>query len=143
MLINKNKLLFSFDYKSVVFGRYLYLSSERPSKKLLLLSSGWNKLTLETNLTCKKRINEKWPSLQLCTEMCVVSAVPFVLLSILFFCSQNADYTNHQIADLSEKLEQAESQVRSKVICWLFRLLSLKLVLPDCDRWNWPNAPVA
>ena len=28
------------------------------------------------------------------------------------FFSQNADYTNHQIADLSEKLEQAESQVR-------------------------------
>lgn len=28
---------------------------------------------------------------------------------------KNADYTNHQIADLSEKLEQAESQVRSQV----------------------------
>jgi len=31
------------------------------------------------------------------------------------FLSQNADYTNHQIADLSEKLEQAESQVSNSV----------------------------
>lgn len=47
----------------------------------------------------------------------------------VLFCSQNADYTNHQIADLSEKLEQAESQVRNKVIYWLFRFLSFKQVL--------------
>ena len=33
-------------------------------------------------------------------------------MSFWYSLFQNAEYTNHQIADLSEKLEQAESQVK-------------------------------